>query len=63
MNEKYFAITWNLDVIDLGHHTSFEAADSYANSKNIEVPQSDILYIVSSEQLNHLQKEIEKANS
>lgn len=59
MKQKYFAITWNLDVICVGNHNSFDEASEYIESNFSQ--KNDVLYISTWERLNHLRSEIKKA--
>ena len=53
--QAYYAIDFNLSIVQLGVHPSFESADEAAQKLGI-----DVMYLASRESLVHLSNELEK---
>ena len=53
--QAYYAIDFNLNIVQLGVHPSFESADEAAQKLGI-----DVMYLASRESLVHLSNELEK---
>ena len=51
----YYAIDFNLNIVQLGVHPSFDSADEAAQKLN-----NDVMYVASRESLVHLSNELEK---